>query len=179
MELKNVRFISVLAAFLSLALAGCGGGGGGDDIPVPNYAGGWNTYVSLVDNTCPREIPTEFRSLYLLHNVNQGVSRDSQGNFILDVVLDDGKDTYDGVGEIGTNADGDRFSVTGSPHELPGFLSGYTCIEIINFDYDSISRQPGSVFANYVTRHSSITCTKGTEVKTCDVNYTGNASGTR
>ncbi len=166
---------TLLSIILPLCLIGCGGGGG-DDFATPNYAGAWNTYVSLVNNSCPRAIPEEFLAISVLHNVHQNLSEDSLGNHILDIVLDDGVDTYVGVGEIGTNGIGNRFSVTGSPHELPGFLNSFTCIEILNFDYDSITKgELEDRYANFVTRHSSITCRRGDEIQTCDVTYTGSS----
>lgn len=166
---------------LTFIVSGCGGSGG-SDLDLPDYSGSWNILVNLVSNTCPRQIPDEFKSISALHNVNQSVSGDSLGNEILDVVLDDGSDTYAGVGQTGVTSPADSFSATGSPHELPGFLASYTCIEVINYDYDSINLTPdeyGNVYAGYVTRHSSITCTRGTSIKTCDVTYTGSGYGYR
>lgn len=173
MKLSSMFIISVL-----ISLTACGGGGGDK---LPKYAGAWSGYVSLVSNTCPRQIPEEFLSISFLHNVDQGVSEDSFGNKTLDIVLNDGTDTYVGVGEFKnpTSVD-DSFSAEGTPHELPGFLSGYRCIEVIDFSYESIEYADGNInyydYAGYVQRHSTITCTKGTEVRTCDVTYTGSAS---
>ena len=163
--------------YSSQLLLGCGGG---VDSSAPNYAGSWNTSVTLVSNSCARQIPTEFQYLSALHNVNQSSSEDSLGNQILDIVLEDGIDTYVGVGQIGSEGQGDSFSATGSPHELPGFLNSFVCIEVINFDYDSISEdENGYRNAGFVTRHSSISCRRGAEIKTCDVTYTGSAYGNR
>ncbi len=174
---KSLLKLFVILPYSSLLLLGCGGGGGSS---TPNYAGSWNTSVTLVSNSCARQIPAEFQYLSALHNVNQSSSEDSLGNQILDIVLEDGIDTYVGVGQIGSEAQGDSFSATGSPHELPGFLNSYLCIEVINFDYDSITEdENGNMNAGFVTRHSSISCRRGTEIKTCDVTYTGSAYGYR
>lgn len=178
--MKNLTKLMILAATLS-CLTACGGGGGSDQVG-PDYSGAWTGYVDLVSNTCPRQIPDEFQYIYLLHNVDQGTSEDALGNQILDLVLSDGTDTYVGVGELEAPlGNGDTFSVTGSSHELPGFLNNYRCIEVIDFNYDAIKFEDKAAvgyqaFAGFVTRHSSITCTKGSEVKTCDVTYVGTAT---
>lgn len=179
--MKCIRTIKpTLLILMTITVQACGGGGGGSDLP--DYSGSWNINVNLVSNTCPRPIPDQFLSISALHNVNQNISGDSLGNEIIDIVLDDGSDTYVGVGQTGANAPADAFSATGTPHELPGFINGLTCIETINFDYDSINLSPdeyGNVYAGYVTRHSSITCSKGTTIKNCDVVYTGSGYGYR
>ena len=167
--MRSILFSSL--AIMTLGLAGCGGGGG--DPVAPHYSGSWNGWVSLVSNTCERAIPEEFKSISFLHNVEQGVSEDALGNVLVDIVLNDGTDTFVGIGERDANGSGSKFSATGSPHELPGFLSHYTCIETLDFDYDSIDFT--SQTAGFVTRHSSITCTRGSDIKTCDVTYTGSA----
>ncbi len=165
------RVINLLATGLIVATTGCGGGGGGSG--VPNYSGAWNGWVSLVSNTCARTIPDEFKSINILHDVQQAKSVDADGNVTLDVVLYDAIDTYVGLGEVRADGTGNSFSVTGAPHELPGFLSGYTCIEILDFSYQSIDFSSGN--AGFVERHSSIECTKGNSKQTCDVSYTGSA----
>ena len=153
-------------------LSSCGGGGGGDP-KAPRYAGAWSGWVGLISNSCPRAIPEEFQSISLLHNVDQGVSKGDQGNTLVDIVLDDGIDTYVGVGEVDAQGEGNAFSATGSAHELPGFLNSYVCIETIDFTYESIDFANNT--AGFVTRHSSIVCTRGNNVRTCDVTYTGNS----
>lgn len=163
-NILNLTFILVL-------ISGCGGGGGSSKLP--NYAGAWSGGVSLIDNSCARAIPSEFQYISTLHNVEQGVFYSEAGDPLIDIVLNDGRDTYTGIGEVDQNGDGHHFTVTGSPHELPGFLSGYTCIEIIDFDYNSIDLANDST--GYLARHSSITCTRGNSIKTCDVTYTGSA----
>ncbi len=157
---------------ISLLLISCGGGGSAGH-KVPNYSGAWSGGVSLVSNSCPRAIPEEFKYISTLHNVEQDSSEDSLGNLILDIVLNDGSDTYVGVGEVDENGEGHAFSATGEAHELPGFLSGYVCIETIDFSYESVDFVNNT--AGFVTRHSTITCTRGTSVKNCDVTYTGSA----
>lgn len=170
--LRILGLILVLGSLVGYGLVGCGGDGGGSR-RVPNYAGAWSGGVSLISNSCPRQIPDEFLYISFLHNVDQGTSEDAQGNLLLDIVLNDGIDTFVGIGEVDENGMGNKFSATGSPHELPGFLNSYRCIEILDFEYDSIDFEFDT--AGFVTRHSSITCTRNTEVKTCDVTYTGSA----
>lgn len=152
-------------------LASCGGGG--DAANVPRYAGSWSGSVSLAFNDCPRQIPDEFLNLYLLHNVDQAEVSGSNDESALEIVVDDGGDTYVGLGQVKADGTGNRFSVTGTPHELPGFLSGFRCVEIIDFSYQSIDFSSST--AGYVERHSSITCTRGEETQRCDVNYTGSS----
>jgi hypothetical protein len=127
-------------------------------------------------------IPDQFLSINVLHNVKQALNEDSQGNQILDIVIEDGADTFVGVGSLNRNGEGYSFTATGSPHELPGFLNNFKCIETIDFSYDSISLVPDEyrgVTAGYVERHSTIICTKGTDIRTCDVTYTGTSYGQR
>ena len=173
-DMRKKLIIAILV--LIAGLTNCGGGGGGSSLKAPNYAGSWSGGVSLVSNTCPRAIPEEFKYIQFLHNVDQGVSENANGNTIVEVVLFDGSDTFTGLGQVDANGLGDSFSTTGSPHELPGFLNSYTCIEILDYEYDSIEffEDPNNYdTAGFVTRHSSIKCTRGSEVKTCDVTYTG------
>ncbi|MBX7136706.1 MAG: hypothetical protein K1X83_01895 [Oligoflexia bacterium] len=167
----NMKMRSLASIAIGFCLFGCGGGGG--EPAAPHYAGSWSGGVSLVSNSCPRAIPEEFRYISFLHNVEQGISEDALGNVLVDIVLNDGSDTFVGIGERDANGAGSKFSASGSPHELPGFLSHYTCIEILDFNYDAIDFV--SLTAGFVTRHSTITCTRGSEIKTCDVTYTGSA----
>jgi len=178
MKINKIKIIPIF--LIPLLSASCGGGGGGSD--VPDYSGAWNTYVNLASNTCPRVIPDQFLSINALHNVKQALNEDSQGNQILDIVIEDGADTFVGVGSLNRNGEGYSFTATGSPHELPGFLNNFKCIETIDFSYDSISLVPDEyrgVTAGYVERHSTIICTKGTDIRTCDVTYTGTSYGQR
>jgi hypothetical protein len=175
----TVRSLLLIAIFYS----GCGGGGGGETPLVPNYAGAWSGRVDLVNNTCPRLIPDEFLSISFLHNVNQGVTRDALGNILLDVVLDDGRDTFVGIGQVDARGKGSSFSVSGSTNVLPGFIDNFICREIIDYQYDAIEFPPDTddasfsfTIAGFVNRHSSITCTRGNEIVTCDVTYTGQAN---
>ena len=174
-----MRELSILLICLS-TLCACGGGGGSDTV-IPNYLGAWRGWVDLVSNTCPRAIPEEFQHISFLHNVNQGLSEDALGNLLLDIVLEDGVESYTGIGEIGTDGDGDSFSVTGSVHLLPGFLDSFDCREVIDFEYEAIDlteEEFRSGSAGFVTRHSSITCIREEEIQTCDVTYTGSADRT-
>ena len=172
----KMKLILIILVFL----ASCGGSGG-NSYESPDYSGSWDTSLKLVSNTCPREIPDTFKTLNYLQNLNQNLTSDSLGNQILDVVMVDGIDTYVGVGQLNRHNEGYSFSVTGTPHELPNFLSDYNCIEIIDFNFDAISflTQNGALKHNseFVERHSSITCTKDKEIKTCDVTYTGTSGG--
>jgi len=175
-----MKYLNTLA-ILMFSLTSCGGGGSSES-EVPNYSGSWQGYVSLVSNTCPRQIPDEFRSLDILHNVNQSTSEDALGNKFVDIVIEDGKDTYIGIGDSDINTPAKSFRATGNPNELPGFLKNFTCIEILSFQYSSVNTTPdeaGFVRAGYLERQSTITCSNSKEVKTCDVTYTGNAFGLR
>lgn len=166
------RLFVSLSLTLPLVLSACSGGGGGDgDVPV--YAGAWSGGVSLVANSCPRAIPEEFTFLSTLHNVDQSVSEGANGSRSMEVVLDDGVDTYVGLGELDSNGNGHSFSVTASAHLLPGFLDGYSCTEVIDFDYSAIDFTTDT--AGFIQRHSSIKCTSGKKTITCDVTYTGSA----
>lgn len=168
-EIKKIANLLVICGFFS-----CGGSGGEGIGNVPNYSGSWSGGVSLVDNTCPRIIPEQFVNLYTLHNVNQEVNIDSNGNKSIEIVLDDGKDTYAGLGEIDANGNGNRFTVTGTKHVLPGFLNAYNCTEVIDFDYSAIDFSNST--AGFVARHSTIECIKKNSTKiTCDVTYTGSS----
>ncbi len=169
--MKNKKSM-ILQALIMFTIA-CGGSGGGGSADVPHYSGAWSGGVSLISNSCSRVIPDQFQYLYFLHNVNQAENEDAQGNKSIEIVLDDGIDTYTGLGELDENSQGHRFSVTGNPHPLADFISGYQCIEILDFDYSALDFSTDT--AGFVARHSSITCTKGNEVKTCDVTYTGSA----
>ncbi len=166
------RLLFSLSVTLPLVLSACSGGGGGDgDVPV--YAGAWSGGVSLVGNTCPRTIPDEFTFLSTLHNVDQSVDEGANGTRSMEVVLDDGVDTYVGLGELDSKGNGHSFSVTGSAHVLPGFIEGYSCTEIIDFDYSAIDFTTDT--AGFVQRHSSIECTSGKKKISCDVTYTGSS----
>lgn len=174
MKINKIKIISIF--LLPLVSASCGGGGGGGGSDLPDYSGAWTTYVNLASNTCPRVIPDQFLSINALHNVNQALNEDSQGNQILDIVIEDGADTFVGVGSLNRNGEGHSFTATGSPHELPGFLKNFKCIETIDYNYDAVLLEPneyGDYTAGFVERHSTIICTKGTDVRTCDVSYTG------
>lgn len=175
-KVKNIIRFPFAAALLMMPACG----GGGDE--VPNYAGAWNINVSVVSNTCPRQIPEEFVTILNLHNVNQSLVEDQDGEDSLEIVLEDGTDTYYGLGNLNRNGGGYSFSVTGTPHELSDFIRGFTCIESIDYSFDSMNLTPddlNTVYANYVVRHSTIICNKGSDVRTCDVTYTGSAYGVR
>ncbi len=161
----------------SLLVTGCGSSGG-STARFPSYAGVWRGVVELVNNTCARSIPQEAMTIELFHNVAQGMSEDVLGNVFLDVVLTDGVDTYVGIGELDEADRGDSFSTTGSPQLLPGFLEGFVCREVIDFSYEVIDFGAGdnaAATAGFVTRNSSVTCTRDTEIQTCDVTYIGSA----
>ena len=174
--MERITYLISLVVYLVFIGIACGGSGGGSE--VPQYAGAWQGTVRLVSNSCPREIPDEFEFISFRHNVNQGVSKDALGNLLLDVVLDDGIDTFVGIGQVDSDGNGNSFSTTGTPHLLPGFLEGFECREIIDFQYDVIEFEDdgfSSAFAGFVSRHSSISCTQRERILNCDVTYTGSA----
>jgi len=175
-----MRNLNTLPLILCTFIA-CGGSGS-SEADVPNYSGAWSGNVSLVSNTCPRQIPDEFISINILHNVTQSTSEDALGNKFVDIVIEDGKDSYIGVGESDISKPTLSFRATGNPNELPGFLKGFTCIEILSFQYSSVNTTPdnsGFVQAGYLERQSTITCSNSKEVRNCDVTYTGTAFGQR
>lgn len=169
--------LSLALAFLALSLNSCGSSGSEKEIRIPDYAGAWSASVELVSNTCPRQIPEQFLEINARHKVEQYLNRDtdSQGNeqLSLTVTLDDGSDTYQGLGEINAAGQGDSFSVTGSEHELSNFLKNYRCSEILDYEYSAIDFSRD--IAGFVKRHSSINCKNSNSSLTCDVTYTGSA----
>lgn len=166
---SKLKLVFVLVVFSSCS------GGGNEGFKVPDYTGVWSGNVSLKTNSCDRVIPSEFENISIFHNVNQEPV-EVDGVLSLEVVLDDGIETFLGHGQVDGNGSGDSFNVVGEAHELPGFISGFRCLETLDFTYDSIKVDTniGGSTA-FVLRHSTITCSKGKEVRTCDVNYVGTA----
>lgn len=139
----------------TLILVSCGGGGGGNDTAF--FAGVWSGYLNLVEDQCG--IVTE-SYLSFTHLVNQVDS---------EVVVDNGITTFSGT--VRTN---NSFEAQAERPFRP-LTPGASCSETITWLYQSLNEDSNT--ADFVVRHSLISCTTPEGTTQCQFAFSG--SGTR
>ena len=158
---------AALVALLALTVCGCGSGSG-DSISVmlSDAAGGWNGYVDLYQNGCPREIPDQAKRLYFTHAVTL---QSAQPGFS-DVTLEDGVGPC--LAQRVAN-DSNTFLAVCPERRLVDFISGYECSEELVWQY-TVEDASGTAQTNPVVRTAYVRCRQSGVLQfACPVEYRG------
>jgi hypothetical protein len=158
----------LIFTFTILVCAGCGGGGGSDDKKTLSLlVGNWSGVITLLENSCEREIPVEAETLTFQHGVSATLVIPGQA----DVTLVDGAMV---CRALRVNPESDVFEAVCPDHPLPGFSPGLTCFEQRVWNYKLSSDRP--VFADIV-RTAYVHCSDNADIAfACPVTYSGLAS---
>lgn len=165
----KIRYVAwIFAASLNVTLlTGCGGGSG-NDTALTDTLGKWTGSVNLSENSCPRDLPEEFNTIFFTHKVSMVLTSNDKADLTL---TDSDRACY----ALGADTNQNEFFAVCPEATLPDFIDGHECREELTWHY-TVFDPVGTNSVNPVTRTSRIGCYIGSEIQfVCLVEYRGTA----